>query len=89
MTQQEFIEKTEALQKQEQLEKLNYDERCHKACAEHRERMNKEQDTHTATMMKLKTDYYATLEAIRAKRNALRIEWAESEEQRRIAENKQ
>lgn len=88
MTQKEFIERHEALQKKEAVEKINYDQACHDARVEHRRIANAEQDRHDKVMAALKSDYYATLEAIRADRNALRLEWAESEEKRRIEEQK-
>lgn len=84
----EFLEKQEAFQRQERIAKQNYDNACTKEKAEHRRRMNEEMDNHHGVLSKLKDEFNDQLEAIRAERKAVRLEWAESEAKRRIDEQK-
>ena len=84
----EYLEKQESFQRQERTAKQNYDNACTKERAEHRRRMNEEMDNHHGVLSKLKDEFDDQLEAIRAERKAVRLEWAESEAKRRIDEIK-
>ena len=84
----EYLEKQKSFLRQERTAKQNYDNACTKERAEHRRRMNEEMDNHHGVLLKLKDEFDDQMEAIRAERQAVRLEWTESEAKRRIDEIK-